>query len=183
MPGLTAEQLVEGAKAYSQEAWGQLYDEYYPRISEYCFLRINNRTVAEDLASEVFLEALRSIRRYEYRGVPLSAWLYRIARNVTADHIRWSARRPTLPLDVDANHPALHVPDATESTGAWHDVHAAIQQLTEDQQQVTLLRFFQGLSHNETAAAIGRSPGAVRLLQHRALNALRKLLPQEVAVA
>ena len=177
MPAFTAERLVEDAQAFSQEAWAHIYDQCYQKMFDYCYLRIGNRAVSEDLASEVFLEALRGIRRYRYRGVPLSAWLYRIAHNLTADYLRRNARETTVSLgEQPAEHPHLQTPDGAERTALWHDVHNAIRQLTEDQQQVIMLRFFQQLSHEETAAVMQRRAGAVRVLQNRALNALRRLM-------
>ena len=173
---LTGERLVEEAQAFSQEAWKHLYDQYYPKIFNYCYLRVGNRATSEDLTSDVFLEALRGIKRYRYRGVPIASWLYRIAHNLTADHLRRNARRPTVSLGNEAEHPRLQTPDTAESTVIWHDMQNAIVQLTDDQQQVILLRFFQGLSHEETATIMGRRSGAVRVLQNRALNALRRLI-------
>jgi RNA polymerase sigma-70 factor (ECF subfamily) len=177
MRNLPMERLVDAARAFSPDAWGQIYDRYYGRMLDYCYLRTGDRSAAEDLASEVFLGAVRSIGRYEYRGAPFSAWLYRIAQRVTADFLRKRAQRPTVPLNEDGAHPNLQTGDGTEASTLWHDVQAAIQQLTEDQQHVIVLRFLHGLSHEETAAAMGRSSGAVRILQHRALVALRELMP------
>lgn len=170
----STDQLVREAQAFSQEAWARLYDQYYGKIFSYCYLRTGNRAASEDLAADVFLEALRGIERYRYRGVPLSAWLYRIARNLTADHLRHNAQRPTVPLAAEDEHvgPAAH--DDIERSALRQDVQDALGRLTEDQQQVIVLRFFQGLSHQETAAVMGRRSGAVRVLQDRALKALRR---------
>ncbi len=173
----TAEQLVKEAKAYSQEAWAYIYDRHYPKMFRYCYLRTGSHAVSEDLASEVFLEALRGIRRFRYRGIPLAAWLYRIAHNVTADYLERERRRPAVPLrEEHSNHPQLRLGDEADSIADRHDVHAAMQQLTDDQQQIIMLRFFHGLSHNETADVMGRRSGAVRVLQTRALNALRRVM-------
>ncbi len=176
MPIETGERLVEEAQAFSQEAWTHIYDQNYPKMLQYCYVRTGNRTVSEDLASEVFLEAVRGIRRYRYRGSPIVAWLYRIAHNITADYLRRQARQPTVSLGEQQETPSLQVPDEADGSALRHDMHNAIQQLTEDQQQVLTLRFFQGLSHEETAAAMGRRSGAVRVLQNRALTALRRLI-------
>lgn len=176
MVSARTQRLIEEAQAFSQEAWAEIYDQHYAKIYDYCYLRTGDRTAAEDLASEVFVEALRGIRRYQYRGIPLSAWLYRIARNLTADYLRRKNRRATVSLREEADHPQLQTPSEAEASALRQDVHEAIQQLTDDQQQVIILRFFQGLSHEETAAIMGRRSGAVRVLQNRALHALRKLL-------
>ncbi len=173
----TAEQLVKEAQAYSQEAWVYIFDSHYQKMFRYCYLRTGSHEVSEDLASDVFLEALRGIGRYRDRGIPLAAWLYRIAHNVTADYLERERRRPTVPLQEEiSTHPKLRLGDESDSVANRHDVQAAMRQLTDDQQQVILLRFFQGLSHNETAAVMGRRSGAVRVLQTRALNALRRVM-------
>lgn len=176
MVALTAEQLVEEAQAFSQDAWTHIFDQYHARIYDFCYLRTGDRAAAEDLASEVFLEALRGIRRYRYRGVPFSAWLYRIARNISADYVRRRASRPTVPLLESDERAALTTPDSTDATASHQDIQAALGQLTDDQQQVVVLRFFHGLSHEEAAAVMGRRPGAVRVLQNRALGALRRVM-------
>ncbi len=173
---VSGERLVEEAQAFSQEAWAQIFDQYYPKMFQYCYVRTGNRAAAEDLASEVFLEALRGIRRYRYRGVPLGAWLYRIAHNLTADHLHRNARRPTVSLGEETEHPHLQTSDEAEHSALRQDMQTAMQQLTAEQQQVLILRFFEGLSHEETAAVMGRRTGAVRVLQHRALNALRRVM-------
>ena len=173
----TPERLIEEARAFSQEAWAHIYDQHYESIHRYCYFRTGNHTIAEDLASEVFLEALRGIQRYRYRGVPFASWLYRIARNLTADFLKRRARRPTSPLgDETIDHPQLRTEDETETATLRQDMQAAIRRLKEEHQQVIILRFYEGLSHEETAAAMGRRPGAVRVLQHRALTALRQLM-------
>ena len=130
MPTLTAERLVEEAQAFSQEAWAQIYDQHYMKIFSYCYLRTGNRAASEDLASDVFLEALRGIRRYRYRGLPISSWLYRIAHNLTADYLRRNARRPTVSLGDETEHAQLQAPDTTERSALRQDVHDAIRQLT-----------------------------------------------------
>ena len=176
MPSFSTERLVAEAQAHSQEAWAQIYDQHYRKIFDYCYRRIGDRASSEDLASDVFLEALRGIRRYRYRGVPFSAWLYRIAHNLTADFLRRRMLQPTVPLVNEDDNPRLRAPDETAAVAAQCDVQEAIQQLTDDQQQVVLLRFFHGLSHDEVAQIMGRRPGAVRVLQNRALTALRRAM-------
>jgi RNA polymerase sigma-70 factor (ECF subfamily) len=173
---LTAQQLIAEAQAFSPTAWAHLFDQYHAKMYDYCYLRTGDRAAAEDLASDVFLEAVRGIRRYRYRGVPISAWLYGIARNLTADFVRRRASRPTLPLPEAGTHAALTTPDGAEASDRAHDLRGAIRHLTDDQQQVIILRFFHGLSHDETAAVLGRSSGAVRVLQSRALSALRRVM-------
>ena len=92
------------------------------------------------------------------------------------DYLRRNARQPTVSLGEETENPRLQTPDEAASSVLWLDVHQALQQLTGDQQQVVSLRFFQGLSHEETATIMGRRPGAVRVLQNRAISALRRLM-------
>ena len=176
MPSPSAKQLVAEAQTFSQETWAHIYDSFYPKIFQYCYIRTGSRAASDDLASEVFLQALRGIGRYQYRGLPFQAWFYRIARNLTADYLSRHARQATVSLLEEADSPALLTPDEGDQVALRHDVHIAIRQLTDDQQQVITLRFFQGLSHEEVAAVMGRRAGAVRVLQHRALSALRQLM-------
>lgn len=176
MPAFTAEQLVTEAQTFSQEAWAHIYDNYYPKLFQYCYLRTGNRATSEDLASEVFLEALRGIRRYRYRGVSLQAWLYRIAHNLTVDYLDRRSRQATVPIGEEARDPHFQVPDEGDRLALREDVQSAIHQLTDDQQIVITLRFFQGLSHDEIGVVMGRRAGAVRGLQHRALTALRQFI-------
>jgi RNA polymerase sigma-70 factor (ECF subfamily) len=174
----TTDYLIEGAKVYSPQAWTELYDAHYLAIYRYCHFRCRDWAAAEDLAADVFLEALRSIHKFEQRGIPISAWLYRIAHNVTADHLRNVARRPLVPLEVAATTEAsaLREPDIADVSDRRKDITNALARLSEDYQQVLVLRFFQGFSHNETATIMGRRPGAVRVLQSRALSALRRAM-------
>lgn len=173
---LPPERLIEEARGFSQDAWAQIFDQHYGRMFDYCYLRTGDRAAAEDLASDVFLEALRGIRGYRYRGAPLSAWLYAIARNVTADFVRRRAHRPTTSLHLNGAGAHLAVADGADASASHHDIQAALRQLTDEQQQVIILRFFHGLSHEETAAAMRKRSGAVRVLQSRALRALRRVM-------
>jgi RNA polymerase sigma-70 factor (ECF subfamily) len=123
----------------------------------------------------VYLEALEGIDRYEYRGRPLLAWLYRIARNVVSDHLR-SRERETRALEQAASTMATHDPGPAAQVADRQDVLAAVRQLTDDQQQLIALRFYAGFTTAEIAGAMGRSERAVYSLEVRALASLRKLL-------
>src|SRR3990170_5239025 len=86
--------LIGRAKQFQPEAWDAIYDTYYPKMYTFLYLHIGDRTAAEDLASQVFEEACKGIHRFQYRGVPLSSWLYRIARNIMVDFLRRRQRSP-----------------------------------------------------------------------------------------
>lgn len=177
---LNDETLAVRAKRDSA-AFGALYDRYLDRIYRY----IRHRTVAsdaEDLTSDVFFRALRAIPRYE-PSAPFYAWIYRIARNVVVDHHR--AKRDAAPLteagegaggDGDPERHAIGVDR--------HDrLVRALAYLSDEQQEVIVLRFIEGLSCEETGLAMGKRPAAVRDLQYRALRALRShVSAQELTV-
>jgi len=158
--------------AFEAEAWESLFEREFPRVYRFAFVRTGSAPVAEDIAAEVFEEAAARIGRYEYRGLPVRAWLFRIARNLTADHLSRSKRRPVLRLGDAEEQPAPAPPDIESLT----DVARAMAWLTPEQQEVIALRFISGCDLAETAASLGKSVGAVKLLQHRALQALRKRL-------
>ena len=179
-------QLIEQAQAGNAEAFGQLYVQYAAAVFRYVFAHVDNRLDAEDLTEEVFLRAWRSISKYRQREIPFLAYMFRIARNAVIDHHRRSRRSAQLVSLEDDDHPDRQIKDFRPDPGdaaidrlERQEMHRLLDQLQEDYRTVTLLRFFSGLSPEETALVMGRSPGAVRVLQHRALTALRKLLPQE----
>jgi RNA polymerase sigma-70 factor (ECF subfamily) len=153
-----------------------LYDEYYNKIARYAFVRIGNRTEAEDIAGEVFLKALESIKTYEERGLPMQAWLFKIAHNQVVDYLRKASKRPTVPIEN------VEIPDGTdpESTAITNlemeGVRKAMESLTEEQREILRLRFFGGLPSKEVAAILNKSDGAVREMQRAALLKLRQLL-------
>ncbi len=167
--------LVERLKRNDSLAWEQCYDAWYPRMYAYAYRRTGDPSGAADIASEVFLRALRDIGRYEDRGLPLEAWLYRIAHARTADHLRHRRRHPTARLDAVAEQAIL---DGANGVIERQAVMSAIQQLTDEQQDVVLLRFYHELPAETVAKVLGRNAGAVRALQFRALRRLRTLLSE-----
>ncbi len=170
------EQLIEAAKRLSPEAWSAIYDTDFPKIYSYVYRRLEDHSAAEDLASHVFLEALRGIGAFQYRGVSLLAWLYRIAHNLTCDHLRRTAARPVVRLgNGDGNHEP-QVSDASEQVDTWQDVSRALRRLPDDHQQILILRFIEGLPVASVAVITGKREGTVRVIQHRALGQMRRLL-------
>jgi RNA polymerase sigma-70 factor, ECF subfamily len=169
--------LIERAKACDKTAISELYRSHVQAIYRYVYLRVSDAHLAEDLTSEVFLRALESLPSFEYRGIPFSAWLYRIARDRLVDHYRRESRRPdcsdlTEDLACDDAEPhdtAIRWQEETE-------VRAALQQLTEDQRVVLVLRFVEHQSLADIGRRLGKTEGAVKSLQHRALAALGRVL-------
>lgn len=170
--------LLQQAQQGDAEAFGQIYEMYSPLVFRFLFAHLDNRLDAEDLTEEVFLRAWQALPGYRMRGVPFKGFLFRVARNALYDHYRRSRKR--------ANDPGLDQelvddlqPDPAVSVSLHQERRELRQTLTglrEDYRAVLVLRFLVGLSPDETAEAMDRSAGAVRVLQHRALAAARKLL-------
>ena len=168
--------LVERARAKEPAAWDAIYTANYAAIFIYVWFRVSNQDAAEDIAAEVFLEALRGIGRYHYRGVPFRAWLYRIARNLTIDARRKQSAIAGAESSILDGFEITDESDFATGVGRREDMRKALTCLTEDQQQVVVLRFIVGLSLAETAVTLARREGAVKALQHRALVRMRSIL-------
>lgn len=168
--------LIERARDMDPNAWDELYTLHFSAIQRYAMFRVADPAAAEDIAAEVFLEAVRGIGKYRYRGIAFRAWLYRIAHNLTADFRRRLAARGDCETRDPGALEAVSAEDFSTGCDRQHDLRAAVELLTDDQQQVVILRFFEGLSLAETAEATGRNSGAIKSLQHRALERLRVIL-------
>lgn len=158
-----------------REAFGLLYDRYVERIYNYIFYRTGNHHDAEDLTARVFSRAMKHITNYQDRGVPFSAWLYRIAHNLVANWHRDNSRRQEMPLEdgywVTGD---TELPEAqlmrTEEQWALLEI---IRALPEDRQQLVILKFVEHLSNAEIGKIMGRTEGAIKSLYHRTLLSLR----------
>ena len=161
--------LVEAAQA-DPARFVELYDRYVDRVYLFVSRRTNDRAAAEDITAEVFKRALAHLGRFEWRDVPFAAWLFRIAANALADHWRRHAR--------DSHEPPPDVPDRQEIDDLERRVmlFQLVDRLPDAQRQVVHLRFVEGRSIRDIAAALERSEGAVKQLQLRALENLRKEL-------
>ena len=170
------ETLARGLKRRDPEVWDRLYEEFFPRIYRYIALRVHDQTEAEDLTEQVFLKALESSPSFKWRGAPVSSWLFRIAHNLVVDYWRANKSKQTLPLDESLTSDAVAPELAAERNSDIRQVIQAVSQLTEAQRDVIELRFAGELSTAEVARILGKSQGAVKVLQHNALGALRKRL-------
>ncbi len=183
--GLDAERMLAAkACAGDRVAFGELYNRYLDKIYRYVYFKVGQTGDAEDITSQTFLKAWDAIGDYEWRDHPFGAWLFRIAHNLVVDYHR--ARRETVPLDdaspqleSRASRDTLRPEGVLAGIIASDRVRKAIARLTEEQQQVLVLRFYEGLSTGETALLMGKRSGAVRGLQFRALSALRELLDRQ----
>jgi RNA polymerase sigma-70 factor (ECF subfamily) len=165
---------------HDPEAFGQIYDIYFPRIYSYIYRRVGDRSLAEDLTSDTFFRALKAIKTFEWRGMPFSAWLYRIAGNTVTDHFR--SLRESVPLeDQWGLQDQAEGPEAAAlRSDRAEEVLRAVKTLSPDQQDVVLLRFQGDLRLKEIADIVGKSEGAVKALMFRALHTLRGRLKGEV---
>lgn len=168
--------LISGAKALDERVWKEIFDNHYARLCTFFYYRVGDASAAEDLASQVFVEAVAGIERYSYRGIPLGAWLFRIARNVSSDYLRKETRNAKTAANAafDAEQPQSAEFDVDEGR-----LMLAMDQLTAEQRQVVVLRFFSDLSIADTANVMSKSPGAIKALQHRALEHMRRVLAAE----
>ncbi len=176
--------LATAAAAGDSQAFAQLYDLYVDRVYHYIHYGLGRARDAEDLTETVFLKAWQAMRRYQPNGSPVFAWLVRIAHNALIDHLRTC--RETAPLEEiedDAVEGALwanpvQVADLRCTQG---QLRRAILGLKPEQQQVIILRFIDEMSHAQVADALAKTEGAVRVIQHRALAALRQAMAEEMA--
>jgi RNA polymerase sigma-70 factor (ECF subfamily) len=173
-------ELVEAARRLEDHAWAEIYRRHAQQVYAYIYYRLGDQHTAEDLAADVFVKALAGIKGYSWRGTPLLAWLYRIAHNVTVDHRKSTARR--------MQHQAGEAPedlrervDRLAELDDRKDMLSAIQALTEDQQQVIILRFYHGMSNADVSKVMGKPEGAVKALQSRGLRSLRRVLDGHAA--
>jgi RNA polymerase sigma-70 factor, ECF subfamily len=162
--------LVSQLAAFDPDAWSSVFERYFTSIFRLAYVRTRHRGAAEDIAAQTFAEAAAGIAGYRYRGVPFRSWLYRIARNLTSDHIKMLRRQPQVALE-DTH--ALPVDPMVEPEFNA-DFFAAIDELTDDQKTVVLLRLVDGYSLAEVAAVMEKSTGAVKQLQHRAIAILQR---------
>ncbi|MCS7010227.1 MAG: sigma-70 family RNA polymerase sigma factor [Anaerolineales bacterium] len=170
--------VLQRALQGDKEAFGWLYERYVERIYNYVYYRVGNPHDAEDITARVFYRAMHHIHHYTQRGVPFSAWLYRIAHNLIANWHRDRARHPEISLsDV----PTLHYKGTAPEASIVQDqekeaLFQIIRRLSPERQHLLVLKFVEHLSNAEIGAIMGRSEGAIKSLYHRTLLALRQEL-------
>ncbi|HZJ04151.1 MAG TPA: sigma-70 family RNA polymerase sigma factor [Nocardioidaceae bacterium] len=171
--------LVELARKGDSEAFGQLYDHYSTSVYRFIYYRVGSVPLAEDLMSETFFRALRSMSSFRWQGKDFGAWLMTIARNLTADHYKSGRTRlETATEDMGAHDSTTEGPeDSVLASITNESLLGALGDLPKEQQECLIMRFLQGLSIAETAKVLGRSDGAVKQLQLRGVRNLAKLMP------
>lgn len=170
-------ELVKNAKQ-DHEAFDKLYAKYLKKVYTYIYYRVGSVEEAEDLTSNVFLQAFIHLDRYEYQGVSFSAWLLRIAHNMVANWYRDNSNRQWVDLD-DWKEMASAEELPGENLEREEDrerVKLAVSRLPAEKQQVLILRFAEGMKHKEIAEVVGKSPGAVKVLVHRSLSSVHRLM-------
>lgn len=173
-------QLVRRAQSGDPDAFARLYDGYIDRIYRYVYFRVTHDQTAEDLSAQVFLKAWEKLEGYKPGKAPFLAWLYTIARNTVIDHYRTLKETVVLEethiFQVD---PSQAISERMDRATEISSLRAALQELTEEQQQVLSLKFIAGLNTAQVAHQMGKRPGAIRALQMRALQTLAKQLEEE----
>jgi RNA polymerase sigma-70 factor (ECF subfamily) len=172
---ISDEDALARAAEGDSEAFGVLYDRYVGRIYNYIYYRTGNTHDAEDLTSRVFTRAMRHITNYEDRGVPFSAWLYRIAHNLVANFHRDNSRKQVVGLDENYRIPAgVEQPESLVVRSEEEEfLLSLVAKLPDDRQQLLILKFVDHLSNAEIGEIMGRTEGAIKSLYHRTLLALR----------
>jgi RNA polymerase sigma-70 factor, ECF subfamily len=165
--------LVENAKRDPRQ-FGALYDRHFQQIYRFVYSRVREQTAAEDVTSEVFIKALKAMPRYQDTGRPFSAWLYQIAVNAIAD--RYRTLRPSQPLDdfhdLSVAGPALE--DLATHRDEIRRIWSLVEELPGQQRTALVLKFQEDMKIDDIAVAMGKSPGAVKLLIHRGVSRLRQ---------
>ncbi|TSC96901.1 MAG: RNA polymerase sigma-70 factor, ECF subfamily [Parcubacteria group bacterium Athens0714_26] len=165
---------IKQAQGGHKEAFGIIYSHYLPKIYRFISLKVNGKTTAEDLTHEVFLNAWKRLSKYETREFPFSSWLYQIARNEVIDFYRTNKKNISLENIGEGTLKTIESEDF-DAVLSLEKIKVLIKFLKPDQQDVLIMRFIEDLSHDEIAAAIKKSAGAVRLIQYRAINSLKEL--------
>ncbi len=172
-------ELIRRAKEYDEAALKKLYEIYYPKIYSYSFLQLGDVHAAEDLTSDVMLKMIESLGSYRFKGLPFGAWLFRIARNRLIDLHRRRKRRGEVNLNETLTNNFANPHAMAERALERGQIQVALKYLTDEQRQVIVLKFIEGFDNRSVGQIMGRSEGAIKSLQHRALASLRRILYQD----
>jgi len=171
--------LVRRAIRRDQEAFGALYDRHVVRVYRHIYYMVGKPAEAEDLTAQAFLQAWEAIERYQIRGAPFVSWLLRIAHNLAVSNLRSRREGAELPETLVDSSRQGNPEEEVQRLAEGERVREAILRLRDEQRQVIMLRFVDDLEYREVAEIVGKSVAAVRVIQHRALNALRKQMGRE----
>jgi RNA polymerase sigma-70 factor (ECF subfamily) len=169
--------LIRAAKSGDKQAFALLYQRNVQSVYQYIYMRVSDKELAEDITSDVFVRAYEKISSFERRGVPFLGWLYHIAQGQVIDHYRRKSRRKEPQSLDEVTLEANSNPEQIAFRNIRHEnLLAHVDELTDEQQHVIMLRFLQSHSLEETATLMGKNVGAVKALQFRALRSLARLL-------
>jgi len=172
--------IVLKAVERDQEAFAQLYDRHVVRIYRHIYYMVSDSTTAEDLTAQTFLKAWEAIDRYKERGAPIVAWLLRISHNLTVSYLRSKRDHSELDETFLDSKMTRNPEEALEQASDEKSMREAVLKLRDEQRQVIMLRFVEEMDYREVADIIGKSVPAVRVIQHRALGNLRKIMMAQV---
>lgn len=179
---MSEEKLIKKAKNGSNEAFGKLYDKNIDKIYRFIFLRISKKSDAEDITQKVFLKAWENMDKYEIReNIPFSSWLYRIAKNSIIDYYRTEKNHPGIedvPEYELGEAPTDHEKKAQDKL-KFKEIKEALNELTENQQDVIIMKFIEELENEEIAEILNKTEVAVRVTQHRALKKIKKIIKKK----
>lgn len=170
--------IIKKIKKGDIESFGLLYDHYFKQIYRFIFLKVNHKEDAQDLTHQVFLQAFKKIGDYEEKGFPFSSWLYKIARNEIIDFYR--SKKTNVALEelenvlTDANQE--NIKDRLDLKIQIEKVRLALKKIKPEYQDVIIMRFIEDLSIKEVAEILNKTEGAIKLIQHRAIASLKKIL-------
>lgn len=176
--------LISSAAAGDTQAFGVLYERYSPRIARHAYFLTGDAVLAEDITAQVFLKAFEAIPRYQERGLPFTAWLLRITCNLVINHRKSSKNsgHAQLPETLEADDSEHSPENSCESRLDGERVWREVKKLPNDQRQVIVMRFVDDMGYPDIAGILGKSVGAVRVIQFRALANLRHMMEHELAL-
>ena len=180
MQSNTVPDLVSRAQRGNVDATGQLYERHYQSIFRYLYYRTGDQPTAEDLTADVFLKMVQALPGYRVTAASFRTWLFQIARNLSIDHFRRGRAHPQENMEEGFPSSGPHPEAATDRSLSAEGLRQALGQLSDEQRDVVVMRFIEGMPLAEVAAALHKSEDAVKGLQRRGLTALRELLePRE----
>jgi len=175
---------LQNARSLDRNTLAGIYDEFQPLLYSYIYRRVGDVEVARDLTADVFRRFLQATASGKGPKEQLRAWLYRVAHNIVVDHYRRGQNRQKQPLSESLASGEAEPDSVAEQRIQCDTVRSAMEQLTDEQQEIIALKFLEGLTNDEVAHITKKSVGAVKALQHRALAALRRqLVPQQGEVS
>ena len=174
------QEIIKKAVKGVSSAFASLYDHYQPMIYRFVAIKVGRREDAEDITHQVFMSAWQNVSKYKYQGHPFSSWLYQIARNQVIDHYR-AKKQETSIEQIDPEYfvlPATAQFDLATKLD-FEKVRSGIAQLKPEYQDIIIMRFVEDLPLKDVATAIGKTEGAVKLMQHRAVKELKRVMGEQ----